>query len=539
MKKKLLFAVILSFTISGLIRTVILAKDEDRLALLTKQAIEAKDNKEVYAALEELKGTYFSCNKYNEFIDFLNSLLLQKKSLEPAINYYIALTRYKQLGFLEETQDWNEYFSSQDTYRQQLVASALKTIDSVKPSDIFSIYAHLLLWEFHKEQQDALIDKSLDSLVSSVQNYASQATDINTIKDVADRLIARDEKLRARQLYKLYVDKVANSQIKNEELEHIAGGFYQEGNLELAESLYDAYLDKLLKTMSKEKAAPILIGLANQFAIKDKPDAKQDAMYAEKIFKRLEELGVKEINDENLLYTRAYSLEKAKEYSRAKDMYLLLIQRFPQSGHFDEAAFKIGIIYTYIERDIKTGRSYFDKLAQKEAISPQVISSIYQLGLLSQWEEDLKKAREYYDLLLGKAKDSYLETVNLTKERIKEIEASAPIEYNLKTFLDVSLKPEQVDLDLSQAALKTTLYRPKKEEVVGISSLAVAPESGCMQVEISYLWSGHIGQAKPAIQESAFDTDYKHTGTKEVNLVIVSPNGVQERSIDMLDVQNP
>jgi len=50
------------------------------------------------------------------------------------------------------------------------------------------------------------------------------------------------------------------------------------------------------------------------------------------------------------------------------------------------------------------------------------------------------KAKEYYDKLIGLAKEGYAEKVSLAKLRLKEIAESKPLDYNLNLFLDVSLK---------------------------------------------------------------------------------------------------
>jgi hypothetical protein len=58
-----------------------------------------------------------------------------------------------------------------------------------------------------------------------------------------------------------------------------------------------------------------------------------------------------------------------------------------------------------------------------------------------------------------------------------------------------------------------------------------------MQVEVQYLWSGNIGTSKPTLTESNFTTTYIQPGTKEINLVVVSPSGIIDRSIVMVDAQ--
>ena len=546
------------------------AQDKNKLDALSKQIMEAKSNNELYLAFEELADLYFNENKYNEFVEFLNSSAKQKKTLEPTIDYYIALCRYYQLKHLEEKQSWDEYFSQGNNYRDELTKSAQKTIDSLGPADVLGVYARLILWKFHRDQQDALSEGALSDLMNSVLTYAKDATNLVPLKDVASQLMSYNEKAKAGQIYKIYVDKIVASNIKEDELNTIASGFYKEGNLELSEGLYDVYIERITKSTPREKLIPILIDIAKLFTPLEKvhpnkensltgftykDEGLTDAFYAEKVFKKIEEIGTKDAFDEGLMYLRAFNLEKAKEYKSAKDGYIELVKRYPQTIHNDEADFKTGIIYTYVLRDIKTGRTYFEKLSQKETLSPQGISSLYQLGLLSQWEEDFIKAKEYYNKLIEKAGpvrnteplergnkisngagDGFTETVNLAKERLKEIEETKPINYNLKTFLDVSLKEEYAMLDASKLDLRSHPYKTKKNEVVNINSTPYMAESGCFQIELQYLWSGHIGTAKPPLDEPAFNTHYTDNGTKEINLVVVSPTGIVDRNIDMVDV---
>ncbi|MCX5703123.1 MAG: tetratricopeptide repeat protein, partial [Candidatus Omnitrophica bacterium] len=217
-------------------------------------------------------------------------------------------------------------------------------------------------------------------------------------------------------------------------------------------------------------------------------------------------------------------------------LYLDLVKRFPDSPFIDEANFKVAIIYAYMSRDIKSARGYFEELAKKEIASPQVISSLYQLGLLSQWENDLAKAKDYYNRLIEKAGSGFADSVTLAKERLREIEGSFPIEYNLKTFLDVSLKEEYAINDMTKLDLRAHPYKADKGQEINITSTAYIGSSGCMQVQLQYLWSGDIGKARPTLDQTSFNTSYESGGTKEINLVVVSPSGIIDRNLDLVDI---
>jgi TolA-binding protein len=528
-------ATICSILFLSAVWTPCYSQDDNKLVTLSKQIMDAKSNAELYAPFEELKGLYFKGNKYTEFIEFLRSLGAKKTSLEPFANYYIALTRYSQLKYLEENQIWDEYFASGNEYRDELDRCVQKVIDTTTPDDKLNIYARLLIFQFHKDQQDSFAARALEDLMSACLEYSKSTDDSQPIKEIADILFSYEEKAKSRQLYKIYTEKLAASSLKDEELKTAAAQFFKQENLELAESIYDLYLDRISKTVAKENLIPVLIGLAEDFSYKD--DGANDPFYAEKLFSKIEELAGKEAFNEELIYLRAFNLEKSKEYAKAKDKFLDLIKTFPATTHADEALFKAGLITAYVLRNKEEGRTYFERLLAKEGkMSPQGLSSLYQLGLLSQWEGDFDKAKTYYNKMIAQAGGDPPEIVVLAKMRLKEIEEARPIEYNLKTFLEATFKEEYAMLDMAKIDLKSHPYKVKKEYAVSVSSSVYVGETGCMQVELEYLWSGQLGKQTPASGQSMFNTSYSSSGTKEINLVVISPSGIIDRSIDMVDI---
>jgi hypothetical protein len=510
------------------------AQDNAQVISLSKQIVEAKTNSSLYAPFEELSNIYYKDNKYSEFADFLKSLSNKNKISEPFINYYIALSRLNQLKYLEEKQLWDEYFAQGNNYREELAASSKSCLDKTTALEPLNIYARLLIWQFHKGQQDVFAEESLASLMDSVKEFAGSAKDLKPVKYAADTLLANEEKAKSKELYRIYAKDTVSLGMKDDELLNAAAGFFKEGNLELSQTLYDAYIARITKSWPKEKLLPALIDIAKKFAYKD--EGASDALFAERLFKKTEELGGKEVFDQELMYLRAFNLEKAKEYSLAKEIYLELAKRFDKSSLYDEAIFKAGIINTYVEADAKAGKVNFETLAKKEGVlSSQIISSLYQLGLLSQWDNDFDKAKEYYNQLISKAADNFQDTVAQARERLKEIEENKALDYNLKTFLDLSLKENAV-YNMAKSDLKSSVYNLKPGQEGAISSAVSLPESGCMQVELQYLWSGNTGSTKPTSKQSAFSTSYVSPGTKEINLVIVSPSGIIDRNIDLVDV---
>ena len=481
-----------------------------------------------YSELEKLKESYLKDHKYGEFVDYLS------KQKTPEAAYYVALTRYEQLKYLEEGQNWDEYFNKGNDYRQDLEGKAREVINLTTAKDSINVMARCLLWQFHSDQKDVFEQQALEDLLLGVREYAQQeAPDIAPIKYVADKLAAYGENVGARGLYDIYVKKLITPETKEEVLARVADETYEQGNVALATLIYDAYIERISQSYPKDKFITTLLFLAKRFTYKDK--GVSDPEYAERIFRKVEEIGTLAAFDEPTLYLRSWNLEKYHDYLQSKNKYLTLLDRFPATSYRDEAVFKCGIIATYVGRGINAGRTYFEQLAASEIMSPHVISSIYQLGLLSQWEKDFERAKGYYNRLLELSAGNYQETVALTEERLKELQGSGEIEYNLRTFLDVSLKEENAFYDMSRVELKSSPYKLTKDEQANIAASPYLPESGCMSVEINYLWSGHLGKESPSTTQQEFATSYFHPGTKEINLVVVVPGGILDRRIDMLD----
>jgi len=534
MKNLKILVLVFSFTLFALHFTLFsYAQEGNKLAALTKQAIEAKSNEELCIAFQGLSDLYLSENKYNEFIDFLKSLAEQKKSLGPAVDYYIALTRYNELKYLEEKQIWEEYFSQGNSYREQLTASLQKAIVELAPGDPLSIYAKLLSWKFQKDQEGSSSEDTLNTLMESAINYSKTTESFEPLKSVADELLLGQERARAKEIYKLYLNRLVSSKISNEKLEEIAFNFYKAGNLDLAETVYDTYIAQI-QNQEKDKLILALTNIAKNFSYKD--GGISDPAYAERIFQKIEDLAARDIFSEELIYLRAFNAEKAKEYSLCRDLYNELSRRFPDSKYGAEADYKAGIISAYVLADLKSAKPSFEKLSKKENPGQEVIASLYQLGLLAQWENNLEAAKNYYNELIAKAKGLFKENVALAQIRLKEIEEKKPLEYNLKSFLDLALNTPVSAGAIEKVGLKSAPYNSTRGVEIKISSLSTMSPTGCMPVEVQYLWSGDTGSTSPGSQHASFTTQYSEPGIKVINLALISSTGAIARDIDFLNI---
>jgi tetratricopeptide (TPR) repeat protein len=510
----------------------VLAQDKDNLKNCVCQGkIEGSD----YSCLDKEIKVYSDKYKYQEFVELLRGLCPDNKIVAPALSYYIAMTRYQQLKYLEESNSWDEYFAKGNDYRDDITKEAAKAIAGIAKDDPLYINSRLLIFRFHKDQQDNFTEGALTDLMDSTTEYAKANKDMKPVKEVADILLSYDEKSNARKLYKLYAQVLTNSDIKNTELKDAAVDFYKNGNLELSESLYDSYIDRIIKDTPKDKLVKELKEIAVSFSYKDL--RVYDIAYAEKIFKKIEEVKGLEAFDEELIYLRGFNLEKNKEFASAKDIYLTLLKRYPDTKHSDEVNYKIGIITVYLLNDIKSGRDYFGKLADGDGANPYTLTSLYQMGLLKQWEGDFDAAHGYYNKLIEKSEGKITDTVLEAQERLDEIKNKQPLMYNLKTLMDVLLKDGNSKVSFGKVDLKSNLYLPQKGQELDVNASAYLLSSGCFNVEMQYLWSLDLGGAKPDVKQPLLKTSYKNNGTKAVGVVLVSPSGIEGASLDLIDVR--
>jgi len=460
----------------------------------------AQDSSESNLSGEEdfkkLKDSYLENNRYSEFVDYLK----EKKDTNPAwVSYYIALARHQQLQYLEESQEWQEYFDKGEEYRQELIKEVLNAINLTQEKDPLFVYAKSLLWEFHRDMQVEEEKDYLLGLLSTVRKYSDAGDiDISVIKYVADKLNNYGERTNSLKIYNIYLGKLVSS--------------------------------------LKEDRDSKLISLAKQLSYRDGQIC--NPFFAEEVFKKLKEISPDLTLDEETQYLRAYNLEKIKQYSGSYPQYQVLVENYPRSAYCSEALFKMGLMCAYILGDIPTAVDYLNELIERFPLSPNIIAAFYQLGLISQYQGDISKAQEYYKRLLdNSAKLSCCEDyIRNVQDRLKEIEEKQPLEFNLKSFMDFSMKEAKGIAWSNNVDINVQAFRLVPQQVVRVSSVALPEESGCFQINLEYLWAGDLGNAHPGNNDDSFSTHYTSPTTKVIMLVVITPTGILGHSLVFLDV---
>ncbi|OGX23080.1 MAG: hypothetical protein A3J51_02675 [Omnitrophica WOR_2 bacterium RIFCSPHIGHO2_02_FULL_45_21] len=509
------------------------AKQLEELILLNP-----KDAKAIQS-LDELSEIYFAERQYAPLIEFLRKLekINPPGPCDVPAGYYIALCRYHQLKYLEESKNWQEYFDLGNVYRQELFLETEKLAEAC-PAAPSGVRAQALNWLQHKAQNDAQAASSLAKLTELVDNYLkTNPQDIEVIKEVADSLSKEEEPALARSTYNIYINQLLSIEKSPLKLQSIAESALKEGKVSLAELIYDRYIELVKDSLAKDNLANELTAVIKQFAASGQ-DKGNDPLYAEKLFVILKEACGKSYFNQELQYLRAYNLERLKEYARSAEEYAGLVTDFPKNIYLDQAEFKLGVIYTYILGQKELGLGYWQKVIERNSALEYVTEGLYHKSLINQYLEDFETAGAGYAKItelivqIGALK-------NLSErvlERQKEIRESRPIEYNLKTFLDATLSrplDTKAGLELLVSPFKVISL---KEEEIKFSLQQLRIEMGCFAPELSYLWSGDLGSIQPQPTAPEFTTTYKAPGVKVVNLVVLGSSGVIGSSLEMVEV---
>ena len=513
-------------------------QDAKRIDLLKQEIRNTKASEGSELLLTELLDVYAQGNDFDEFYNFLETV--EKKKIfrkTPIVYYYKALTRFRQMQFLEENKMWQELFDNKDSYIADLdksLAKARKLNTCVNPLSLRIKFLEAQI----KEDNEASLIETLEDLFNLAREYIETENDVEVIKDIADKLSEEKQDTYAKKLYSVYVTKISRADIGQEELKKIAEDFLKKDKVNLAVSLYNAYLDRLTGTQEdKDIIIKEMFDIAEEF---EHPGWREgiDPFFAEKLYEKIESLYNVESFDEFSQLQRAYNLERIKEYEFCFEEYLRLIDIFPNYQDKDRIYFRLGILSAYEFNKIDEAKGYFLKVTNNFSQSPDYFNSLYHLGLLNHWQGNLEKADEFYKKILEKTKDikDRLEIALLAESRIKEIDDDRDIEYNLRMFLGAVLVEIEEEKPYLYLELFARAGKDYLDETIKFQTNSYFTDTGCLQEDFTYLWSGQLGSNQNPFNEYQFETSYQDLGTKVVNVVLVGPSGVVDGTIEMADV---
>ncbi|NQU18991.1 tetratricopeptide repeat protein, partial [bacterium] len=467
-------------------------QDAKRIDLLKQEIRDIQTAEGSELLLTELLDVYAQGNDFDEFYNFLETVEKKKIFRKTSIVYYYkALTRFRQMQFLEENKMWQELFDNKDSYIADLdksLAKARKLNTCVNPLALRIKFLEAQT----KEDDEASLIETLEDLFNLAKEYIETENDVEVIKDIADKLSEEKQDTYAKKLYNVYVTKISRADIGQEELKKIAEDFLKKDKVNLAVSLYSAYLDRLTG-IPEDRDAIIkeMFDIAEKF---EHPGWREgvDPFFAEKLYEKIESLYNVESFDEFSQLQRAYNLERIKEYESCFGEYLRLIDIFPNYQDKDRIYFRLGILSAYEFNKIDEAKEYFLKVTNNFPQSLDYSNSLYHLGLLNHWQGNLKKADEFYKKILEKTKDikDKPEIALLAESRIKEIDDDRDIEYNLKMFLGAVLVEIEEEKPYLHLELFARAGKDYLDETIKFQTNSYFTDTGCLQEDFTYLWSG-------------------------------------------------
>ena len=489
--------------------------------------------------LASLSEFYFKQKKFNEFYDFLDTQS-RKASYrkQPVIFYYKALTRFAQMRHLEEGQLWEKYFENKDLYAEQLKI-ALERVDKLnKGNNALALRSKLLDWQLLKDdnQQSSVI---LDELFTIARNFPQESVqNLEVIRQIAEELFLNKESNYGKKLYNVYINGIANTDIGLEKLSKLAEEFFSKEQHGLSVSLYEILIERLLENSPEDNSLIIakMKDIASKFIHTGWSQAP-DAFFAESVYKKIQNLKGQEAFDLKTQFNRAYNLERLKEYTLCVKEYESLISRFPKYKQRDRVYFRLGVISAYLLKNVEEAKSYFIKVINDFPESLDYLNSYYHLGLLDHWNKDFKNAKDSYTIILEKAKEANLESeiIDLAQARLKEIQEGKDIEYNLRFFLTVALSEREQNYPVK---LELFAMPPKNftEEQTEFAVSSYTTDTGCLQPNFTYLWSGQLGINQNPRNVYNFQTDYLDKGTVVVNVALTGPAGLIDGTLEIADI---
>jgi len=372
---------------------------------------------------------------------------------------------FLQLKKWQEDKDWENFFSFKEKYFKEIV-ELLSPID--KPL-LLKLQAHYLLLRLKYlldlkdvKQEEELFLKELEGVKTGDPEL------ISFLKKVLSEIPPenRQFKRKVTSLYIEFLQKSKSSQVLREELE----SFYNQKDIETFSKLAKSYLNLIRgeKEFKEEAKNFIERSICDGFKEYCQP------YFAEELFKEFSDLD--DISSD-WLYLRAYNLEKASEYEKAVSAYKNFLDKFPESPLLDEVIWRLGFIYLYKLSDFSQAEEYFLKLKDR-----------------------------------GFKVDRYL---NVMKDRVNLEKLS----YNEEMFLR-ALKEKDLFLK-GRLQIDSCPARAFLGQRVNLKSLSLSPDTGCLQPQGLFLWSGDLGGVKIVTNTPSFQTSFKKEGFKIINLVEV------------------
>ncbi|MFH0876764.1 MAG: tetratricopeptide repeat protein [Candidatus Omnitrophota bacterium] len=504
--------------------------DADKDIAAATERIRKKD-KDLWAALEKLEQAYFCKKDHEGLYEYLKGCLKAGYAKSPEIYYMMARARHEGILYWQASKNWEGIYDQAPAYRRDISENLDKAEKFTKNNALLLCRIRYLRWRNISGEGPENASELFNDVVQTAGSLSASPDVLATIKAMADDMSTLEDKNPARRLYEIYVEKLTASDLPAEELKAKAEEFLSAGNVYLAKALFEHYVGQF--SQDAQAQGKELVAVADRFVHTGWKEGA-DPFYAESLYVKAHGLAADAAFDSASQYRRSYNLERLKEYERAIEEYQKLLQIYPDYEPKQKIIFRLGVLTTLGCRDVAQGVDYFTKTKDEFPNDLLALSSLYQLGLLSQWNKDNTKAKEYYTALLKAAEAQGLdmekeELVLLAQTRLKEIDEIKEMRYALKLFLDGAAGGIAVDLTV----------RPAKQDPKQSVNFVVTtsnPQTGCMTPDFAYEWSGEVGGLENIPNSPELPTSFASKGIKVTQVAVVGPDGPQGVAFEMTEV---
>ncbi|GEM_PF-896985 len=502
----------------------------------------APDDPQGLINLRSIVAWYVGGGKFDELIAYLDSLL--KKGFErlPDVYFYRAYARQAQLDSWKKTKNWEGVYDQGAQLKTAMEKDLAKAEKFVSNRQDMALRIAYLRWLIASQDDPEAAAGLFNDVVNKAQGALAQPETMVLVKEMADSLASYEDKNLSRRLYEVYAAALKSSHPEPEELRKAGLAFVGQKNIYLAKTLFEGYLEQFAG--NPEVLAKETVLVADKFAAHGHEEAL-DPVYAEDLYKKAFDLAGQKAFAAPSQYTRAFNLERIKDFEGALREYGKVLSDYPDFPDQAGVEFRIGVLSAYAAKDIKGAKASFEHIKTAYPGDRLALSALYQSGLLSQWEGQLDAAKVYYEELITAATSQGAdmekdELVLLCRERLQEIEEKKPMKYALRLFFE-GIFGRAADGKTQDMSLNVDLTgRPAKAPVdddIVFSVTTSNPVTGCMTPVYAYEWSGETGAVANIPNSATLTTSYDTQGIKVAHVAVVGNNGLEGAGFEMVQIE--
>ncbi len=512
-------------------------------AIETLKGAVTPDGPQGLTNLRSIVAWYVGDGKFDELMVYLTSLL--KKGFErlPDVYFYRAYARQAQLDSWKKAKNWEGVYDKGPGLKAAMEKDLAQAEKFVQGRPDMALRIAFLRWTVASQDDPEAAPGLFDDVVNKAKSAAAQPDTMVLIKEMADSLSSYEDKNLSRRLYEVYASALKASGPEPEQLKKAGQDFVQQKNIYLAKTLFEGYLEQF--TGDPDILARETVLIADKFAHRGRQEAL-DPVYAEGLYQKAFDLAGQKAFLAPSQYNRAFNLERMKDFEAAMKEYGKILSDYPDFSDQAEVEFRIAVLRAYAVRDIHGAVASFEHIKTTYPSGRLALSSLYQLGLLSQWESQNDAAKAYYEALMTSAQSQGAdmekdELVLLSRERLQEIEEKKPMKYALRLFFE-GVFGASGDAKASGMPLSVDVTgRPAKAAVnddVVFTVTTSNPVTGCMMPAYSYEWSGETGAAANIPNSATLTTSYGIQGIKVTHVAVVGNNGLEGVAFEMVQIEN-